>query len=92
MGLFPGDFSFLFDDSVIFEKIQSSVRALNIAELRTFQPAEIFRGGSVPAGKYSVLLRARFQSEERTLRDDEVAQWSAQIIKALESLGGTIRA
>ena len=86
------DFSFLFDDSVIFEKIQSSVLSLNIAELRTFQPAEIFRGGSVPAGKYSVLLRARFQSEERTLRDDEVAQWSAQIIKALESLGGTIRA
>lgn len=85
------DFSFLFDDSVIFEKIQSAVRVLNIAELRTFQPAEIFRGGSVPAGKYSVLLRARFQSEDRTLRDDEVAQWSAQIIKALESLGGTIR-
>ena len=85
------DFSFLFDDSVIFEKIQSSVLSLNIAELRTFQPAEIFRGGSVPSGKYSVLLRARFQSEERTLRDDEVAQWSAQMIKALESLGGTIR-
>ncbi len=86
------DFSFLFDDSVIFEKIQSAVRSLSIAELRTFQPAEIFRGGSVPAGKYSVLLRAKFQSEDRTLRDDEVAQWSAQIIKALESLGGTMRA
>ncbi len=86
------DFSFLFDDSVIFEKIQSAVRSLSIAELRTFQPAEIFRGGSVPAGKYSVLLRAKFQSEDRTLRDDEVAQWSTQIIKALESLGGAMRA
>jgi phenylalanyl-tRNA synthetase beta chain len=46
----------------------------------------------VPAGKYSVLLRAEFQSVERTLRDDEVAHWSAQIIKALEQLGGAQRA
>ncbi|HXB22839.1 MAG TPA: hypothetical protein VNV88_15740, partial [Candidatus Solibacter sp.] len=86
------DFSFLFSDSVIFEEIQSAVRALNIAELQSFQPAEIFRGGSVAPGKYSVLLRARFQSDERTLRDDEVSQWSAQVVRALESLGGTIRA
>ena len=42
-------------------------------------------------GKYSMLLHAEFQSQERTLRDDEVAQWSAQIVKALESLGGALR-
>jgi phenylalanyl-tRNA synthetase beta chain len=86
------DFSLLFDDSVTFEQIQSAVGTLNIAELRTLQPAEIFRGGSVPQGKYSVLLRVRFQSAERTLRDEEISYWSRQIIKVLESLGGTIRA
>ncbi len=85
------DFSFLFSDSVSFEQIHSAVRVLNIAELQSFQPAEIFRGGSVPPGKYSVLLRAQFQSAERTLRDDEVSQWSGQIVRALESLGGVIR-
>ena len=85
------DFSFLFSDSVTFDQIHRAVSKLSIAELRSFQPVEIFRGGSIPAGKYSVLLRARFQSADRTLRDDEVAQWSAQIIKALESLGGTLR-
>ncbi len=85
------DFSFLFNDGVSFEQIQSTVRGLKIGELQSFQPAEIFRGGAVPAGKYSVLLRAQFQSIDRTLRDDEVAQWSAQIIKALETLGGTLR-
>ena len=41
--------------------------------------------------KYSMLLHAEFQSKECTLRDDEVAQWSAQIVKALEALGGTLR-
>jgi phenylalanyl-tRNA synthetase beta chain len=46
--------------------------------------------GGAP-GKYSTLLRAEFQSQERTLRDDEVAQWSSQIVKALEALGGVLR-
>jgi len=91
---FPGverDFSFTFPDEIAFEKIQRAVEALKISEMRSFVPAEIFRGGSVPAGKYSVLLRARFQSNERTLREDEVAQWSAQIIQALEALRGALR-
>lgn len=86
------DFSFLFNDSVTFAQILSAVLTLDIAELQSFEPAEIFRGGLVPEGKYSVLLRAKFQSSERTLRDDEVAQWSAQIIRALEKIGGGIRA
>ena len=86
------DFSFVFADSVVFEKIQAAIAALHIKELRTFVPVEIFRGGAVPAGKYSLLLRATFQSGERTLREDEVAGWSAQIIQSLEGLGGKLRA
>jgi len=70
------------------EKIQQAVGALGLRELRSFVPVEVFRGGKVPVGKYSILLRATFQSGERTLREDEVADWSAQIVKALESLGG----
>jgi len=86
------DFSFVFDDNVEFEKIQRSVSALGIAELRSFVPVEIFRGEKIGGSKYSILMRAKLQSTERTLRDDEVAQWSAQITKALEALGGTQRA
>ncbi|HEX7287466.1 MAG TPA: phenylalanine--tRNA ligase subunit beta, partial [Candidatus Angelobacter sp.] len=85
------DFSFVFADSVTFADIQAAVRGLNIAEMRDFKPVETFRGGVVPQGKYSVLLRAQFQSVERTLRDDEVAQWQAQIIKALATIGGSLR-
>jgi phenylalanyl-tRNA synthetase beta chain len=86
------DFSFVFDDGVTFEKIEQVVVGLGLSELRSFVPVEIFRQGNVPAGKYSLLLRARFQSAERTLREDEVAQWSARIIKSLEGLGGKLRA
>ena len=86
------DFSFLFPERVSFEQILNAVLGLNITAMQSFRPVEIFRGGTVPAAQYSVLLRAEFQSPDRTLRDDEVAQWSAQIINALERLGGTQRA
>jgi phenylalanyl-tRNA synthetase beta chain len=86
------DFSFVFDDGVEFAKIHESACGLGIVELRSFVPVEIFRGEKVGAGKYSILMRARFQSSERTLRDDEVAQWAGQTAKALEGLGGVQRA
>jgi phenylalanyl-tRNA synthetase beta chain len=85
------DFSFGFPSGVTFEAILVAVEALGLQELRSFNAVEIFRGGKVAAGKYSILLRAKFQSRERTLREDEVAQWSAQIIRALEDLGGSLR-
>ncbi len=86
------DFSFVFSDAVEFEKIHQSVTGLGVAELRSFAPVEIFRGEKIGAGKYSILMRAKFQSSEGTLRDDEVAQWAGQITKALEGLGGVQRA
>jgi phenylalanyl-tRNA synthetase beta chain len=93
------DFSFVFDDAVTFERIHSAVEALGIAEMLLFAPREIYRGESHAGktspsgapGKYSTLLHTEFQSKERTLRDDEVAQWSANIISALEKLGGVLR-
>ena len=86
------DFSFVFDEAITFEQIKSAVAELGLSELRNFFPAEIYRGEKVGTGKYSVLLHAVFQSQERTLRDDEVAQWSGQMIAKLESLGGVLRA
>jgi phenylalanyl-tRNA synthetase beta chain len=86
------DFSFVFADRTQFDQIRAAVAALNLPDLRAFAPAETFRGGSIPAGKYSLLLRAVFQSAERTLREEDVAEWSAKIISALQTLGGTQRA
>ncbi|MGC2208912.1 MAG: phenylalanine--tRNA ligase subunit beta [Candidatus Korobacteraceae bacterium] len=85
------DFSFVLPEGVEFASIRQRLSALRIAELTTVLPAETFRGGSLSAGTYSFLLRVRFQSAERTLRDDEVAAWSQQIVKAVEWLGGSLR-
>jgi phenylalanyl-tRNA synthetase beta chain len=88
------DFSFTFADSVSFDQIRQAVAAVRLEELRSFQPAEIFRGGStgfISAGFYSILLRATFQSGDHTLREDELAQWSGKIVAALTRLGGSLR-
>jgi phenylalanyl-tRNA synthetase beta chain len=90
------DLSFIFDNAVTFERIRGVVDALHLPELCAFFPVEIFRGPHLPkegryGAPYSVLLRAEFQSGERTLRDEEVAGWAAQIVKALEEIGGTQR-
>ena len=95
LGKYPAverDFSFIFDDTVPFIEMKKSVWNLDIAEVRELRPVEIFRGGSIPSGKYSILLRIRLQSEERTLREDELASWSGKIVDALTRLGGVQRA
>ena len=88
------DFSFLFADTITWSTITSAIAALNISALTSITPVEIFRdakGKAVPTGRYSLLLRAVFQSSEATLRDEELSQWSASIIAALTSLGGKLR-
>jgi len=85
------DFSFVFDDDVEFEAMRRTVMGLGIAELREFMPVEIFRGGSIAGGKYSILLRVRLQSDAATLRDEQIGQWSAEVVAALAGLGGVQR-
>jgi len=92
---YPGverDFSFVFADRVTFGQIERAVQSVGITELRSFEPVEIFRGGSVPSGNYSILLRAKFQSHDRTLREDDVSEWVGKIVATLHQLGGTQRA
>jgi phenylalanyl-tRNA synthetase beta chain len=88
------DFSFTFSDAVQWRTIAEAVDALAIPELIRVAPVEVFRdakAASVPAGHYALLLRCVFQSQERTLREEDLAQWSARLIAVLSSLGGLIR-
>jgi len=94
LGKYPAverDFSFVFGEDVEFEAMRRAVMGLCVPELREFRPVEIFRGEAIGAGKYSILLRVRLQSDEGTLRDEQIAVWSAQIVGALRGLGGVQR-
>jgi phenylalanyl-tRNA synthetase beta chain len=94
LGKYPAverDFSFVFGDEVEFEAMRRAVIGLGLGALRSFVPVEIFRGGSIGAGKYSILLRVKLQSDEGTLRDEQIAEWSGKIVAALQGLGGVQR-
>ncbi len=89
------DFSFTFPDATGWASVELAIRSLGIVELVKLSPVEIFRdakGKSVPAGSYALLLRCVFQSQERTLGEEELTGWWSAIIVALTALGGTIRA
>ena len=88
------DFSFTFADAIPWRTIADAIRALAIPELTRLTPVEIFRdakAGSASEGTYALLLRCVFQSNQRTLREDELSEWSGKLIAALTALGGAIR-
>ncbi len=89
------DFSFLFPNAVPWAAIELRVRAVAPGALHEVRPVEIFRdakGKAVPQGEYSLLTRVVFQSNERTLTEDELNAWSEQITRSLTELGGKQRA
>ena len=88
------DFSFTFADAVPWRTIAEAIHSLDLPELTRLTPVEIFRdakAGSASAGKYALLLRCVFQSNQRTLREDELSEWSTRLIATLTALGGAIR-
>jgi phenylalanyl-tRNA synthetase beta chain len=85
------DFSFLFSDKVSWAQVERALTAPAIANLVSIAPAEVFRGKAVGDGQYSLLVRARFQNRERTLRDEEVQAGAEEIMRRLQALGGRQR-
>ncbi len=88
------DFSFTFADTVQWRSIAEAIEALAIPELTRFAPVEIFRdakAGAAQTRKYALLLRCVFQSNQRTLREDELTEWSNRLVATLKALGGAIR-
>lgn len=93
------DFSFVFSDAVTWSAIDAALHGADsgmmMEELRSVRPVEIFRdakGKAVAAGSYSLLLRAMFQSNERTLTEEEITRWTEWVVAKLKGLGGVQRA
>ena len=85
------DFSFVFPDSTQWEAVSSAIHALAIPELQSLKPIEVWRDAKKFPGVYSLLLRTVFQSNDRTLREEELTDFWTRIIATLTALGGTIR-
>ena len=84
------DFSLLVPDAINFAAITDAVGEM--PDLEGIEPVEVFRGKNVPAGSYSLLLRAWWQRLDESLTDDEVNDFAAELRSRLQSrLGISIR-
>ncbi|HXX71658.1 MAG TPA: phenylalanine--tRNA ligase subunit beta [Candidatus Acidoferrum sp.] len=87
------DFSLVLPDGVSFTEVADTIRALAIPEVRRVEAADLFRGGQVPAGKFSLMVRVTLQKAEATLTEAEIADTCSEIVAALErQLGAILRA
>jgi phenylalanyl-tRNA synthetase beta chain len=86
------DFSLVLADGVTFAQVVETIRSLRINEVESIEAADLFRGGQVPVGKFSLMIRVKFQSAEATFTDAQLNDFSARIVAALqEKLGATLR-
>jgi phenylalanyl-tRNA synthetase beta chain len=86
------DFSLVLNDGVTFSQVAGAIRELGIDELIGVEAVDVFRGGQVPAGQFSLLVRVTFQSAASTLTDAQLNHFSSRIAEALhEKLGGALR-
>ena len=87
------DFSLILADGTSFAQVAEAIRSLGIAEVARIEAVDLFRGGQIPVGKYSLLVRVTFQSHEATLAEAQLTDFTGRIVAALErKLGATLRA
>jgi phenylalanyl-tRNA synthetase beta chain len=85
------DFSLVIPEAVSFASLEAALRSLKLEEIQRFYPVDLFRGGSLPAGHYSLLLRVTFQSPTHTLTSEEIALLSERLRASFEPLGVGLR-
>ena len=79
-------------DGISFAQVAESIRGLAIAEIISVEAVDLFRGGQVPAGQYSLLVRVTFQSYDATLTEAQIGTFSERIITALTAnVGASLR-
>jgi phenylalanyl-tRNA synthetase beta chain len=85
------DFSLLLGESIAWETIDKALAGLQIPELVEWRVREVFRDAKRGAGEYSLLLGATFQAADRTLREEELQSFQAQVVEAVGKVGARLR-
>jgi phenylalanyl-tRNA synthetase beta chain len=85
------DFSLILDEGTGWEKIDQALTALRIPELVDWRVREVFRDARLGAREYSLLMGATFQAADRTLREEELQGFQAQVVEAVGKTGARLR-
>jgi phenylalanyl-tRNA synthetase beta chain len=85
------DFSLILDKRIGWEKIDQALAGLRIPELVEWRAREVFHDAKLGAGEYALLLGATFQAVDRTLREEELQGFQAQVVVAVGKVGARLR-
>jgi phenylalanyl-tRNA synthetase beta chain len=85
------DFSLTVPSHIEYARITGALREAACAELASFAPVDLFRGGTVDSGHYSLLLRVKLESIDHTLTGEEITSASRKLLDALAVLGIHLR-
>jgi phenylalanyl-tRNA synthetase beta chain len=85
------DFSLLLDQTIAWEAIDNALAALQIPELVEWRVREVFHDVKRSEREYSLLMGATFQATDRTLREEELQSYQAQVIEAVGKVGARLR-
>ena len=85
------DFSLVLDEKTGWETIDRALAGLQIPELVEWRAREVFRDAKLGAGEYSLLLGTTFQAQDRTLREEELQSFQAQVVEAVGKTGARLR-
>jgi phenylalanyl-tRNA synthetase beta chain len=86
------DISIVVDDAIPVGRISELLRRAGSDCLESFALFDMYSGQQVSAGKKSLTYALRFRAVDRTLRENEVDAWQADILRHLQQeIGATLR-
>ena len=85
------DFSLVLDRSIPWEAVNGSLSSLRIPELVEWKVREVFHDAKLGANEYSLLLGTTFQAADRTLQEEELKCFQAQVVEAVGKAGARLR-
>jgi phenylalanyl-tRNA synthetase beta chain len=86
------DIAVVVADEVPADEVVAAVAEGGGELLDRIEPFDVYRGEQIGEGNKSLALRLEFRSPERTLTDEDVAAARASIERALQEIGGRLRA
>ncbi|HYO89621.1 MAG TPA: phenylalanine--tRNA ligase subunit beta [Candidatus Limnocylindrales bacterium] len=86
------DIALVVDDAKTNAEVEAVIRKAGGGLLKDVRLFDVYRGGSVPAGKKSLAYSLTYQTDDRTLTDKEVAKVQEKIVRVTErELGAALR-
>jgi len=86
------DSALLVDEEVSAQQVFDALRQLRLKDLESIVLFDVYRGASLPPGKKSLAIRARYRALDRTLTDELVQTLHGKLVQTLEkSLGAELR-